>query len=65
MGIKSREVYEGPGAVTLMQAHKELEDLTFVRELAHFKPIIEQQLSQMIYDGLWFNPLTEALLQFL
>lgn len=65
VGIKSREVYECPGAVTLMQAHKELEDLTFVRELAHFKPIIEQQLSQMIYDGLWFNPLTEALLQFL
>lgn len=65
VGIKSREVYECPGAGTLMQAHKELEDLTFVRELAHFKPIIEQQLSQMIYDGLWFNPLTEALLQFL
>lgn len=65
VGIKSREVYECPGAVTLMQAHKELEDLTFVRKLAHFKPIIEQQLSQMIYDGLWFNPLTEALLQFL
>lgn len=65
VGIKSREVYECPGAVVLMQAHKELEDLTFVRELAHFKPLIEQQLSQMIYDGLWFNPLTEALLQFL
>ncbi|ASZ08601.1 MULTISPECIES: argininosuccinate synthase [Enterococcus] len=65
VGIKSREVYECPGAVTLMQAHKELEDLTFVRELAHFKPLIEQQLGQMIYDGLWFNPLTEALLQFL
>lgn len=65
VGIKSREIYECPGAITLMQAHKELEDLTFVRELAHFKPIIEQQLSQMIYDGLWFNPLTEALIQFL
>ncbi|MDG3374878.1 argininosuccinate synthase, partial [Vibrio parahaemolyticus] len=65
VGIKSREVYECPGAVTLMQAHKELEDLTFVRELAHFKPLIEQQLGQMIYDGLWFNPLSEALLQFL
>ena len=65
VGIKSREVYECPGAIALMTAHKELEDLVFVRELAHFKPIIEQQLSQMIYDGLWFNPLTEALLQFL
>lgn len=65
VGIKSREVYECPGAITLMQAHKELEDLTFVRELAHFKPVIEQQLSQIIYDGLWFNPLTDSLIAFL
>ncbi|OTP06946.1 argininosuccinate synthase [Enterococcus sp. 10A9_DIV0425] len=65
VGIKSREVYECPGALTLIQAHKELEDLTFVRELAHFKPVIEQQLSQLIYDGLWFNSLTDALLDFL
>jgi len=65
VGIKSREVYECPGAIALMTAHKELEDLVFVRELAHFKPIIEQQLAQVIYDGLWFNPLTEALISFL
>lgn len=65
VGIKSREVYECPGAMTLMTAHKELEDLVFVRELAHFKPIIEQQLAQVIYDGLWFNPLTDSLIAFL
>lgn len=65
VGIKSREVYECPGAIALMTAHKELENLVFVRELAHFKPIIEQQLAQVIYDGLWFNPLTEALITFL
>ncbi|MDO0919960.1 MULTISPECIES: argininosuccinate synthase [unclassified Enterococcus] len=65
VGIKSREVYECPGAIALMTAHKELEDLVFVRELAHFKPIIEQQLAQVIYDGLWFNLLTEALITFL
>lgn len=65
VGIKSREVYECPGAMTLLKAHKELEDLVFVRELAHFKPVIEQQLSQIIYDGLWFNPLTDALIAFL
>ena len=65
VGIKSREVYECPGAMALMTAHKELEDLVFVRELAHFKPIIEQQLAQVIYDGLWFNPLTVALIAFL
>lgn len=65
VGIKSREVYECPGAVTLMKAHKELEDLTFVTELAHFKPTIENQLSDVIYNALWFNPLTDALIAFL
>ncbi|WP_314064839.1 argininosuccinate synthase [uncultured Vagococcus sp.] len=65
VGIKSREVYECPGAMTLLLAHKELEDLTLVRELAHFKPIVEHQLSQVIYNGLWFNPLTDALIAFI
>ncbi|MDW5523113.1 argininosuccinate synthase [Carnobacterium maltaromaticum] len=65
VGIKSREVYEAPGAVTLITAHKELEDLTFVRDIAHFKPLIEQKITETIYNGLWFNPLTEALVAFL
>ncbi|WP_099223511.1 argininosuccinate synthase [Listeria costaricensis] len=65
VGIKSREVYECPAAVTLITAHKELEDLTFVREMAHFKPVIEQKISEMIYNGLWYSPLTEALINFL
>ncbi|EAA0044892.1 argininosuccinate synthase [Listeria monocytogenes] len=65
VGIKSREVYECPAAVTLITAHKELEDLTFVRKVAHFKPIIEQKISETIYNGLWFSPLTEALVAFL
>ncbi|EUJ28535.1 argininosuccinate synthase [Listeria floridensis FSL S10-1187] len=65
VGIKSREVYECPAAVTLITAHKELEDLTFVRELAHFKPIIEKEISELIYNGLWFSPLSEALFAFL
>ncbi|WP_239256181.1 argininosuccinate synthase [Listeria ilorinensis] len=65
VGIKSREVYECPAAVTLITAHKELEDLTFVREMAHFKPAIEQKISEMIYNGLWYSPLTEALINFL
>lgn len=65
VGIKSREVYECPGAVTLLAAHKEIEDLTLVRELAHFKPIIENELSNLIYNGLWFNPATEALIAYL
>ena len=65
VGIKSREIYECPGAVTLLAAHKEIEDLTLVRELAHFKPIIESELSNLIYNGLWFNPATEALIAYL
>ena len=65
VGIKSREVYEAPGAVTLMKAHKELEDLTFVKDIAHFKPLIEQKLAEMLYNGLWYNPLTESLIAFL
>lgn len=65
VGIKSREIYECPGAVTLLTAHKEIEDLTLVRELAHFKPIIENELSNLIYSGLWFNPATEALIAYL
>lgn len=65
VGIKSREIYECPSAVTLLTAHKEIEDLTLVRELAHFKPIIENELSNLIYNGLWFNPATEALIAYL
>ncbi|ANB56025.1 argininosuccinate synthase [Anoxybacillus sp. B7M1] len=65
VGIKSREVYECPGAMTLIQAHKELEDLTLVKEVAHFKPLIEQKLAEIIYNGLWFSPLKDALVAFL
>ncbi|WP_404404304.1 argininosuccinate synthase [Jeotgalibacillus malaysiensis] len=65
VGIKSREVYECPGAITLMKAHKELEDLTLVKEMAHFKPVIEKKLTEVIYEGLWFSPLTDALKAFL
>jgi argininosuccinate synthase len=65
VGIKSREVYECPGAMTLIKAHKELEDLTLVKELAHFKPVIEKKLTELIYEGLWFSPLKKALSAFL
>lgn len=65
VGIKSREVYECPGAVTLLKAHKELEDLTLVKEVAHFKPLIEQKMAEVIYNGLWFSPLQNALSAFL
>ncbi|PGM60942.1 argininosuccinate synthase [Bacillus cereus] len=65
VGIKSREVYECPAAMTLITAHKELEDLTLVKEVAHFKPMIEQKLTELIYNGLWFSPLKRALNAFL
>ncbi|WP_088344518.1 argininosuccinate synthase [Bacillus cereus] len=65
VGIKSREVYECPAAMTLITAHKELEDLTHVKEVAHFKPVIEQKITELIYNGLWFSPLKKALHAFL
>ncbi|MCQ6283480.1 MULTISPECIES: argininosuccinate synthase [Bacillus cereus group] len=65
VGIKSREVYECPAAITLITAHKELEDLTHVKEVAHFKPVIEQKITELIYNGLWFSPLKQALHAFL
>lgn len=52
-------------AMTLITAHKELEDLTLVKEVAHFKPMIEQKLTELIYNGLWFSPLKQALNAFL
>ncbi|WP_071393841.1 argininosuccinate synthase [Bacillus tuaregi] len=65
VGIKSREVYECPAAMTLITAHKELEDLTLVKEVAHFKPMVELKLTDLIYEGLWFSPLKDALAAFI
>lgn len=61
VGIKSREIYECPAAMTLITAHKELEFLTQPREVEQFKPVIEHKLSQIIYEGLWFSPIKAAL----
>lgn len=65
VGIKSREVYEVPGAEVLMTAHQALEDLTFERDLAHFKPQITNQMTNTIYNGLWFSPLFAASVAFI
>lgn len=65
VGIKSREVYEVPGSLSLIMAHREVEDLTLTRELQHFKTMIDQRLTELIYDGLWFSPLAEALRAFI
>lgn len=61
VGIKSREVYEAPGALALICAHKDLEDLTLERDLHHEKARIEPRWSELVYDGLWFSPLKNAL----
>jgi argininosuccinate synthase len=65
VGIKSREVYEAPAATILYTAHKELESLVHDRELAHFKEIISLKYSELVYYGLWYSPLKEALDGFL
>ncbi len=61
IGVKSREVYEVPGALTLIQAHKALEDLCLEREVLHYKLGVEQKWAELVYNGLWFSPLKEAL----
>jgi argininosuccinate synthase len=61
VGIKSREIYEAPAATMLYTAHKELESLVLDRELAHFKEIISLRYSELVYYGLWYSPLKEAL----
>jgi argininosuccinate synthase len=61
VGLKSREIYEVPGALTLIQAHKALEDLCLERDLLHYKLGIEQKWAELVYNGLWYSPLKEAL----
>jgi argininosuccinate synthase len=61
VGIKSREVYEAPGAIALITAHQELENVTVERDLARFKKGVDQRWGELVYDGLWFSPLKRAL----
>ncbi|WP_287153872.1 argininosuccinate synthase [Candidatus Solincola tengchongensis] len=61
VGIKSREVYEAPAATILIEAHRALEALTLTRETQHFKPLLESKLAELIYYGLWHDPLRSAL----
>lgn len=61
VGIKSREVYECPGALALLMAHADLEDLTLERDLAHEKARLEPRYAELVYDGLWYSPLKDAL----
>ena len=64
VGIKSREVYEAPAAVVLIEAHRALESLTLDRELMHFKEILSLKFSELVYYGLWFSHLRKAIVKF-
>jgi argininosuccinate synthase len=61
VGIKSRELYETPAATMLLAAHRDLESLTLDRETYHFKPYLELRYAEIVYYGLWFTPLREAI----
>jgi argininosuccinate synthase len=61
VGIKSREVYEAPGATALITAHQELENVTVERDVARFKRGVDQRWGELVYDGLWYSPLKHAL----
>jgi argininosuccinate synthase len=61
VGIKSREIYEAPGAIALITAHQELENVTVERDLARYKRGVDQRWGELAYDGLWYSPLKKAL----
>ena len=61
VGFKSREVYECPAATALLAAHRDLEALTMERDLAHYKQLVEIKYAEVIYYGLWYSPLKQAL----
>jgi argininosuccinate synthase len=61
VGIKSREIYEAPAALALIQAHRELESMTLTKDVLRFKAQVEQRYAELTYDGLWFTLLKSAL----
>jgi argininosuccinate synthase len=61
VGIKSRELYECPAALALIAAHADLEDMVLERDLAHEKQRVSIRWAELVYDGMWFSPLKEAL----
>jgi argininosuccinate synthase len=65
VGIKSREIYEAPGAIALITAHAELESVCMERDLARFKRQAGQRWTELVYDGLWFSPLRHSLEAFM
>jgi argininosuccinate synthase len=64
VGIKSREIYEAPSATILHKAHQEMEKLVMDKDTFRYKQGVSNQIANMIYDGVWFSPLFEALMAF-
>ncbi|MBU4377258.1 MAG: argininosuccinate synthase [Candidatus Omnitrophica bacterium] len=65
VGIKSREIYEAPAGWPLYTAHNALESLVLDRELIHFKDMVASKYAELVYYGLWYSPLREALDKFI
>ena len=65
VGIKSREIYEAPGLLLLIKAHKELESITLNPDVLDFKNLVEKKWGQLVYQGFWFGPLKKALDSFI
>jgi argininosuccinate synthase len=65
VGIKSREVYECPAALALIMAHADLEGLTLEHDVAHEKARLEPRFAELVYDGMWFSPLRQAMSAFM
>ena len=61
IGMKSRGVYETPGGTILYKAHQELEYLTLDRQTMHYKELVASKYTELVYDGMWFTTLREAL----
>ncbi len=61
VGMKSHGVYETPGGTILLYAHRELESLVLDRETCHFKEMVAVKYTELVYNGLWFTPLREAI----
>ncbi len=61
VGIKSREIYEAPGAIALIEAHREMENVTIEREQARYKRVVGEKWTELVYDGMWSSPLKKSL----
>jgi argininosuccinate synthase len=61
VGIKSREIYEAPAAIALVEAHRALEDLVLTRDELRCKRVLETRWTELVYEGSWFSPLRAAL----